>query len=229
MISIVIPTYREGVDLFEFLEKVYQACQSAELIVVDASDVVEFETLKTRAEKSLGSANLRVVTADQKGRACQMNQGARMTSGATILFLHADTYLPKGAMDIIQKGIDTGSHWGRFNVQFANKRWPYRLIAAMMNLRSCSTGIATGDQAIFMTRTTFDLAGGFDEIPLMEDIEMSKKLKRIGRPLCVNAKVLTSARRWERKGVLKTILLMWWLRLANWMGVSPKTLESWYR
>lgn len=229
MISIVIPAYREGEVLIDFLLKLYQVCRPAECIVVVASDATEFEALRTQTKLRFSEVNLRVVKADQKGRARQMNQGARAASGSTILFLHADTYLPEGAMGIIQKGIDTGSHWGRFNVQFDNSRWPYPMIAAMMNLRSCSTGIATGDQAIFMTRTTFNLAGGFDEIPLMEDIEMSKKLKRIGRPLCVKSKVLTSARRWERKGVLKTILLMWWLRLANYLGVSPKTLESWYR
>lgn len=228
MISIVIPAYQEGAALIESLDKLYQVCQPGECIVVDASDTAEFEVLKMQVAKRFNDVNLRIVKANHKGRASQMNQGALMSKGSSILFLHADTVLPDGAMQIIQQGLDAGCDWGRFNVRFDNKHWPYRMIAAMMNLRSCSTGIITGDQAMFMTRAAFDLVGGFDEIPLMEDIGMSKKLKRVSAPLCIKQQVLTSARRWENRGIVKTILLMWWLRFSYWLGVSPNTLANWY-
>jgi len=113
-------------------------------------------------------------------------------------------------------------------VCFDNTAWPYKVIASMMNWRSRKHEIVTGDQAMFMTRAAFDLVGGFDEIDLMEDIAMSKKLKVLGAPLSLDMEVQTAARRWEKKGVIRTIFLMWWLRFAYWLGVSPARLAKWY-
>ncbi len=158
-----------------------------------------------------------------------MNQGARSSQGAILLFLHADTRLPENAFSHIQSVIDAGAHWGRFDVRFNHPGRTFRMIAGMMNWRSRKSGIATGDQALFMTRGAFDLVGGYDEIPLMEDIAICRKLKTIAPPACLESQLVTSARRWESKGVLKTILLMWWLRFAYWIGVSEQRLSDWYR
>jgi hypothetical protein len=143
------------------------------------------------------------------------------------LFLHADTRLPATADTLIRDGLDrTGRVWGRCDVRIAGTHPLLRVIAAMMNLRSRATGIATGDQAIFVTRAAF--GAGFPDIALMEDIAISRRLKRIGPPLCLAAPVVTSGRRWERHGVVRTVLLMWGLRLAYYLGASPDWLARRY-
>ncbi len=229
MISVVIPVYREGEAIIDFLAELYSRHAVVECVVVDASDAAEVEALNTRVMQQFADKNLRYIAAGNKGRAAQMNQGAAMTRQPILLFLHADTQLPEGALNMILTGIEVGKHWGRFDVRFDIPTWPFRMIAAMMNWRSRSTGIATGDQAMFVTRAVFERIGGFEQIPLMEDIALSKKLKRVGSPLCLEAKVITAARRWQQNGVLKTIVLMWWLRLAYWFGVQPTQLAKWYR
>lgn len=162
------------------------------------------------------------------GRAVQMNAGRVAARGDILLFLHADTRLPENADALIVEGL-ARSHrvWGRFDVRF-DRGGLLTLVAAMMNLRSRLTGIATGDQALFVTRAAFDAAGGFPPIPLMEDISLSKHLKRIGPALCLRARVTTSARRWEENGTLRTILLMWRLRLAYFFGADPAQLARQY-
>ena len=145
-----------------------------------------------------------------------------------LLFLHADTRLPENADRLVLDGLTrSGRSWGRFDVRFDGGGL-LAVIALMMNLRSRLSGIATGDQAMFVTRAAFEVAGGFPLIALMEDIALSARLKRIGRPLCLAARVTTSARRWQRHGVLRTILLMWKLRLAFYFGADPVRLAQAY-
>ena len=167
-----------------------------------------------------------IVTAP-RGRGSQMNAGAAVATGDVLVFLHADTRLPADADTLIRDGLErTGRVWGRFDVRIAGTHPLLRVIAAMMNLRSRLTGIATGDQAIFVTRAAF--GAGFPDIALMEDIAISRRLKRVGPPLCIAGPVVTSGRRWERHGVIRTIMLMWSLRLAYWLGANPDWLARRY-
>jgi rSAM/selenodomain-associated transferase 2 len=163
-----------------------------------------------------------------RGRAVQMNAGRAVACGNVLAFLHADTRLPDNADALILDGL-ARSHrvWGRFDVRF-DRRGLLSLVAFMMNLRSRLTGIATGDQALFVTRAAFDAAGGFPPIALMEDVSLSIHLKRIGRPLCLRARVTASARRWKENGTLRTIVLMWRLRLAYFFGADPAQLARQY-
>lgn len=159
-----------------------------------------------------------------------MNAGAAVADTSFFLFLHADTTLPKHGVALVVDALRSGgSPWGRFDVSFDQPGLIFDVIAWCMNWRSTLTGICTGDQAIFMTADVFHDVRGFDEIPLMEDIELSKKLKRYGRPLRLAAAVTTSVRRWCRNGPIRTIITMWWLRLCYWLGVSPNTLAAWYK
>ena len=186
------------------------------------------------------AAGFRVIAAE-RGRARQMNAGARVCSGAILLFLHADTRLPEAADVMVraalagaspaqppQAAADTPA-WGRFDVQIDGRPHMLRVVSALMNLRSRLSGIATGDQAIFVRREVFEAAGGFPDQPLMEDIELSRRLLRVSRPACLRARVRTSGRRWEQRGVWRTILLMWRLRWAYWRGVPAERLAEAYR
>jgi rSAM/selenodomain-associated transferase 2 len=165
-----------------------------------------------------------------KGRARQMNAGADAARGEVLLFLHADTLLPEGADGLVRRALERRElRWGRFDVRLSGEHRLLRAIEALMNLRSRWTGIATGDQALFVTRRTFMASGGFPDIPIMEDIEMSRRLKRFSPPACLRERVLTSSRRWEEQGILRTVGLMWSLRAAYYFGVSPAALAGWYR
>jgi rSAM/selenodomain-associated transferase 2 len=164
-----------------------------------------------------------------RGRALQMNAGAQQATGDMLLFLHADTLLPHHADTLIEQALAGPQVWGRFDVRIAGRPRLLRVIAAFMNLRSRATGIATGDQAMFMTRAAFDAVGGFPAQALMEDIEMSRRLRALSRPACLRAQVLTSGRRWESRGVWRTLLLMWRLRFAYWRGAAPDQLAELYR
>jgi rSAM/selenodomain-associated transferase 2 len=165
------------------------------------------------------------VIAAPRGRASQMNAGARAASGDVLLFLHADSRLPPGADELIASSLEIHC-WGRFDVAIDSRHSLLKVVACAMNLRSRLTGIATGDQAIFVRRDAF---GGFPEIALMEDIAFSKAMKRRGPPACLSARVATSGRRWERRGVLRTIVLMWRLRLLYFFGAQPEDLARLYR
>ena len=164
------------------------------------------------------------VIAAPRGRAAQMNAGAAVASGAALLFLHADTRLPASADDLVLRSLEKYL-WGRFDVRIEAVHPLLRVVAYAMNLRSRLTGIATGDQAIFVQRDAFR---GFPEIQLMEDIAFSKAMKRVSPPACLRERVLTSGRRWERHGVLRTVLLMWRLRLAYFLGAAPDELARRY-
>ena len=164
-----------------------------------------------------------------RGRGQQMNAGARAMQSDLLVFLHADTHLPRDALYQIENHLNGKRGWGRFDVQIVGRSPWLKVISFCMNWRSRLTGIATGDQTFFMTREAFDKVNGFPEQPLMEDIEMSKRLKRLSPPVCLHECVVTSGRRWDQNGVWKTILLMWRLRWAYWRGVPASELARLYR
>jgi rSAM/selenodomain-associated transferase 2 len=158
-----------------------------------------------------------------------MNAGAALGWGEALLFLHADTTLPEHADAHLLQALSQGHVWGRFDVRIDGRPRMLAVVAAMMNLRSRWTGIATGDQAIFMRRATFAQVGGFAPLPLMEDIDLSQRLCAVGPPACLRQRVLTSGRRWEQRGVWRTIVLMWRLRWRYWRGESAHSLAEDYR
>ena len=219
-LSIVVPVLNEAQDIAAFLAPL-QALRELghEVIVVDGDS----------SDSTAGAAHPLAdhVVASPRGRAIQMNRGARIGSGDALIFLHADTQLPDNAPGLIEKALMHHA-WGRFDVKIAGRSAWLPVIAAMMNLRSRLTGIATGDHAIFVSRAAFDAVGGYPDQPLMEDIELSKRLKRIGPPACLRARVATSGRRWERHGAWRTVLLMWRLRLDYWRGVPAERLAARY-
>lgn len=164
-----------------------------------------------------------------RGRARQMNAGAAAARGAILWFLHGDSLSPAGADQLIQDALTrSGRVWGRFDVRLSGRRPALRMVETAMNLRSRLTGIATGDQGLFMYRDAFQEVGGYPDIPLMEDIALSGRLKRLSRPVCLGQRLVTSSRRWERDGVGRTVLLMWRLRLAYWLGADPGRLAKLY-
>lgn len=222
MLSIVIPCLDEADAIAATLGALAPLrARGAEVIVVDGGS----QDVTVAQARPLADA---ILTAP-RGRAAQMNAGAARARGEILLFLHADTVLPEAADALVVDGLQRLRRgWGRFDVAIAGRNPLLRVVAALMNARSRLTGIATGDQAIFVTRSLFTAAGGYPEIPLMEDVALSRRLKRFGPPLCLRHKLTTSGRRWEKRGVLRTILLMWRLRLAYWLGADPRKLAVRY-
>ena len=216
-LSIILPALNEAAGIVSALEALAPLrAGGVEVIVVDGGS--------TDRSVELAEALADRVLKAPRGRASQMNAGAAMARGGVLLFLHADTRLPQGAGSLVAQAIAGGQHWGRFDVRIEGRSAWLPLVAAMMNRRSRLTGIATGDQAVFVSRAAFAAAGGFPDIPLMEDIELSRRLLRTGRPACLAARVTTSGRRWEAHGVWRTILRMWWLRLRFFLGADPRRL-----
>jgi rSAM/selenodomain-associated transferase 2 len=167
------------------------------------------------------------VIAASRGRGAPMNAAAALGSGDALLFLHADTALPDDAERLIDVALSQRA-WGRFDLRIAGRHPLLAIVARMINWRSRLTGVATGDQAIFIRREAFLAVGGFPDLPLMEDIAISRRLKRVCRPFCISVPVITSGRRWEHYGVGTTILLMWQLRLAYYLGIEPACLALRY-
>ena len=211
-LSVVVPALNEAAGIRAALEALAPLrARGHEVIVVDGGSTD-------------GTARLAAGLCDQvlvapRGRALQMNAGARAARGDVLVFLHADTRLPADFL------IPESSLWGRFDVEIEGRHPLLKVVAWSMNLRSRLTGIATGDQAIFVRRELFP---GFPEIALMEDIALSRLLKRRGRPTCLREKVVTSGRRWESRGVLRTMVLMWRLRLMYFLGARPEDLSRIY-
>lgn len=170
----------------------------------------------------------RLLVADQ-GRAVQMNAGATAARGDILMFLHADTRLPAGALDQLSVFACSRHAWGRFNVRLSGSRPLFRVIAWFMNQRSRLTGICTGDQAMFVRRDVFEALAGFQPLPLMEDVEFSRRLCLVSRPFCIRDPVITDSRRWQKHGAWRTIFLMWRLRWRYWRGESPENLARIYR
>lgn len=164
----------------------------------------------------------------ERGRARQMNAGAAAVSGDVFLFIHADTVLNLENADLFTEKIKLPRTWGRFDVRLSGAHPILRIVEFFMNLRSRMTGIATGDQVIFITRTLFLECGGFPDVPIMEDVEMSAKLLKVCKPLCLRNKVVASSRRWEQYGIMRTVMKMWYLRLIYFFGADPEKLARKY-
>lgn len=221
-LSVVVPALNEAAVIESALGALaVLRVRGHEVIVVDGGS--------TDATLALAAGKAdRVITAP-RGRASQMNAGAALASGDVLVFVHADTRLPDDADFAIARGLTHhGRSWGRFDVSIDSRRRLLRLVGWTMNVRSRLTGIATGDQAIFVRRGEFDSVGGFPSLALMEDVAMSRRLKRRSPPLCLKDRVLASARRWESNGALRTIFVMWWLRLRYFLGASPDRLARTY-
>jgi rSAM/selenodomain-associated transferase 2 len=220
MISIVVPVLDEAASIAASLAAL-QAFRAAgaEVIVVDGGS--------RDGTRSIAEPLADFVIEAPRGRASQMNAGVAASQGDVIVFLHADTFLPPNALDAIAAALDQHHAWGRFDVVIPGGAM-LTVVAEMMNARSRVSGIATGDQAIFVRREAFLRAGRFPVIPLMEDVALSKALKSISPPACIPDCVITSGRRWQKHGTLRTILLMWWLRFAYFMGVDPGRLARQY-
>ena len=219
-VSVIIPTLNEAKTIQSTLSQIRQG-SACEIIVVDGGS-------DDGTQQQAGQLADRIVLAP-RGRAHQMNAGAQESQGEALLFLHADTLPPDQFSLLIEQAlIDPQVVGGRFDVDLDAPGWPYRMIGALMNLRSRMTGIATGDQGIFVRRKTFEALGGYPEWDIMEDLEFSRQLKRLGKGACLRARVKTSARRWQKHGIIKTILLMWGLRMCHFLGIPPESLKTFY-
>ncbi|MEX2131129.1 MAG: TIGR04283 family arsenosugar biosynthesis glycosyltransferase [Pseudohongiellaceae bacterium] len=220
-LSIIIPVLNEAF----LIERSLQALQPLRQL---GHQVIVIDGGSTDATPALAHALCDKLLQTAAGRAAQMNLGAAQAEADILLFLHADTTLPATAEVLLREVmVDPEIKWGRFDAQINGSRL-LRLIALAMNWRSHLTGIATGDQAIFVRRSVFMDAGGFAEIPLMEDVEFSKRLRKLAWPRRISVPVKVSNRRWQAHGIIRTILLMWWLRFLFFVGVEPQRLVSMY-
>ena len=222
MLSVIIPCLNEAEAITESLQALAPLrVRGVEIVVVDGGSTDNTAALARPLADQVISA--------PRGRARQMNAGAALAHGDILLFLHADSRLPSAADGVIVDGLNRARKtWGRFDVTLAGRHPLLRVVGAMMNLRSRLTGIATGDQCLFVTRTLFETVGCYPDIALMEDVALCKKLKPFGWPLALRHCVITSGRRWEKHGVLRTILLMWRLRFQYWLGADPDRLAKIY-
>ncbi len=222
-LSIVVPMLNEAAALPELIAhlSIWRE-RGCEIVLVDGGS-------KDGSAQLARAAGVLVIDS-ARGRALQMNAGAAVCRGEVLLFLHADTRLPDAADLAVRCAMaNSGLHWGRFDVRIDGRPAMLRVVAAAMNLRSRLSGIATGDQAIFVRRALFEAVGGFPELALMEDIALSTRLRKHVRPVCLRARVRTCGRRWEQRGVWRTIVLMWRLRWAYWRGVPAERLAEEYK
>lgn len=227
-VAVIMPVLNEAEGL-EASVRALDGLGLQEIVIVDGGSTDA--TLAMARRLALAADRTAPVRVGQSaaGRACQMNWGAVGARADVLLFLHADTRLPPRAVDSIRAVIRAGRTWGRFDVRLDGQQTGFRVIERMMNLRSALTGIATGDQALFVLRDTFTLLGGFAPLPLMEDIDLSRRLKWTGGPAILHTPVVTSTRRWRAGGLWRTVLRMWMLRLLYSLGVSPLRLADYYR
>ncbi len=242
MISVVVPLYNEGEGVRRMLIHLRQIAGLTEVVLVDASDQPASKAIVDEIANEItndmaneidgqarGDSLIQIIKCPARARAMQMNAGAAHCNGAVLLFLHCDTRLPSVAAEAISRCIADGHSWGWFDLRLDGDAPVYRLIERMICWRARVCGSATGDQAMYIKRQIFSEQQGFALIPLMEDIELASRLKKIGQPGVIAQPVLTSARRWRKNGVLRTILLMWKLRMLYWFGVHPERLAVLYQ
>jgi len=222
MVSIIIPVLNEEECIEEFLSHLQRLKGKPEIILVDGG------SKDKTVELALKFREIRIISG-RRGRARQMNTGAELANGDIFLFLHADTYLPENAISAVEEAVGLGADGGCFSLKIDSSRLPLRISSQLMTRRTKITSVATGDQTIFVRRKTFDELGGYADMPLMEDLDFTRRLKKVGTFVILDSKVLTSARRWEEWGIYKTILLMWLLRSLYYLGVSPERLAKLYR
>jgi len=221
-LSVIVPVWMEAEGVTDTLEALQPIrARGHEVLVVDGGST-------DRTVELARPLCDRLVVSEQ-GRALQMNAGAAAAKGDLLLFLHADTRLPEKALGHLTSFVHSSRAWGRFDVRLSGERPLFRVIAWFMNQRSRLTGICTGDQAMFVRRDTFEALDGFQPMPLMEDVEFSRRLCLVSRPFCINEPVVTDSRRWQKHGAWRTILLMWQLRWRYWRGESPESLAQIYR
>lgn len=229
-IAVIVPVLNEGPAFASRLNYLVRRLRPTEIIIVDGGqDPALAATVDAMRVPQAAADSLPRLIRALPGRARQMNAGAALAHADILLFLHADTELPETALAGIREAFANGALWGRFNTRLSGARPAFRIIERMMNWRSRLSGIATGDQAIFVRRDVFRMLGGYAEIELMEDIELCGRLNWIGPPACLRECVVTSSRHWERRGIVRTVSLMWLLRLLYWLGVPPKRLARWYK
>lgn len=220
-ISIVMPVLDEAAELGARLAALQALrAQGVELVIVDGGS--------RDATVAVARAGCDRLVVAPRGRAVQMNAGAAAARGDVLWFVHADTGVPLPALTALLRACGQGAQWGRFDVRLSGRSPLLRVIATAMNLRSRLTGIATGDQGLFVRRALFERIGGYPPLALMEDIALSVRLKRVARPACLRPPLTTSSRRWERDGILRTVVLMWRLRFAYWRGADPAELRRRY-
>ncbi|MGP4733629.1 MULTISPECIES: TIGR04283 family arsenosugar biosynthesis glycosyltransferase [unclassified Psychrobacter] len=230
-LSIIIPLLNEADNLPQLIAHIASLDPAAQqVILVDGGSTDGSVAIANSVLKSTEIAQSIIdwhIIESTVGRAQQMNAGAMLATGDVLLFLHADTELPADAIDNVQQAV-VQYDWGRFDVRLDSREPLLKIVGLMINQRSRLMGIATGDQAIFIKKSLFEQIGGYPDQPLMEDIELCKRLKKIARPACLKSKVITSARRWQQHGTWRTIFLMWQLRFDYWRGVSPSVLKQRY-
>ncbi len=223
-VRVVIPALNEAAGIAGTIARVHAESRpdvDLDCVVVDGGSTDG----TVDAASACGARAIR----SARGRAVQCNAGAADAGVDVLLFLHADTLLPVGWLSAILLAFENGACWGRFDVELDDRSALLRVVGFMMNLRSRLTGIGTGDQALFFSAKAWRQGGEFAAIPLMEDVEICRRMKRkVGAPACLRQRVVVSARRWRVHGPVRTIVLMWWIRWLYFVGVSPATLHRYY-
>jgi len=225
-ISVIVPVLNEKRNLPKLLEQLRHFSFEQVILVDGGSQDGSWQWLQNY-QSTVQKASFFALQSET-GRSNQMNAGAEVATADVVLFLHADTHLPKDAIEVISESLGK-YNWGRFDIAFQESDWRMSIIAWCMNLRSRLTGVATGDQGIFVRRDVFEKFYGFANIPLMEDVELCKRLLKESVPACCSATVTTSARRWLKNGVIQTVVLMWRLRFSYFIGADPSQLALKYR
>ena len=221
IISIIIPTINEAPNIEQYLNRLQPLRQHGhEIILVDGGSSDDTVSIaKPLCDKTLTS---------QPSRSIQMNAGARIASGCCLVFLHADTVLPDDFLELFSEINSIENIWGRFDIRLSGDYWFFRVIETCMNYRSRLSGIATGDQAIFIGTELFSRVAGYPKIALMEDIAISKLLINFSKPICISERVVSSSRRWEKHGIIKTIIKMWLMRLLFFFNYDTNRLAKHY-